>query len=69
MGPENLRVLSWGAPAFAIVAGAISLKPLVALVRLLWILALGEASYSICLSHGFVLPALMILIGESGSPR
>lgn len=64
MGPENLRVLTWGVPAFAIVAGAVSLEPLVAPALPRWLLALGDASYSIYLSHGFVLPALMILIGR-----
>jgi peptidoglycan/LPS O-acetylase OafA/YrhL len=29
---------------------------------------LGDASYSIYLSHGFVLPALMLLIGRFVSP-
>jgi exopolysaccharide production protein ExoZ len=64
MGPENLRVLTWGVPAFAIVAGAVSLEPLVAPALPRWLLALGDASYSIYLSHGFVLPALMLLIGR-----
>jgi exopolysaccharide production protein ExoZ len=68
MGPENLRVLSWGMPAFAIVAGAVSLEPLVAPALPRWILALGDASYSIYLSHGFVLPVLMLLIGRFVSP-
>jgi exopolysaccharide production protein ExoZ len=64
MGPENLRVLSWGLPAFAIVAGAVSLEPLVVSALPRWLLALGDASYSIYLSHGFVLSALMLLIGR-----
>jgi exopolysaccharide production protein ExoZ len=68
MGPENLRMLSWGVPAFAIVAGAVSLEPLVAPALPRWLLALGDASYSIYLSHGFVLPALMLMIGHLVSP-
>ena len=68
IGSENLRVLSWGIPAFAIVAGAVSLEPLVAHALPRWLLALGDASYSIYLSHGFVLPALMLLIGRFVSP-
>jgi peptidoglycan/LPS O-acetylase OafA/YrhL len=68
MGPENLRLLSWGLPAFAIVAGAVSLEPLVAPALPRWLLALGDASYSIYLSHGFVLPALMLLIDRFVSP-
>jgi exopolysaccharide production protein ExoZ len=68
MGSENLRVLTWGVPAFAVVAGAVSLEPLVAPALPRWILALGDASYSIYLSHGFVLPAPMLLIGRFVSP-
>jgi exopolysaccharide production protein ExoZ len=33
-----------------------------------WLLALGDASYSIYLSHGFVLPALGLLFGQIVSP-
>jgi exopolysaccharide production protein ExoZ len=68
MGHENLRVLTWGVPAFAIVAGAVSLELLIAPALPRWLLALGDASYSIYLSHGFVLPALMLLIGRFVSP-
>ena len=68
MGAENLRVLSWGVPAFAIVAGAVSLEALVAPALPRWLLVLGDASYSIYLSHGFVLPALMLLIGRFVAP-
>jgi peptidoglycan/LPS O-acetylase OafA/YrhL len=64
IGSENLRVLTWGVPAFAIVAGAVSLEPLVAPALPRWLLVLGDASYSIYLSHGFVLSALMLLIGR-----
>jgi exopolysaccharide production protein ExoZ len=68
MGPENLRVLTWGVPAFAVVAGAVSLEPLLAPALPRWILTLGDASYSIYLSHGFVLPILMLLIGRFVAP-
>jgi exopolysaccharide production protein ExoZ len=64
MGPEQLRVLTWGVPAFAIVAGAVALEPLVAGALPSWLLALGDGSYSIYLGHGFVLPTLMLLIGR-----
>jgi exopolysaccharide production protein ExoZ len=67
-GPENMRVLTWGLPAFAVVAGAVSLEHFVARALPRWLLALGDASYSIYLSHGFVLPALMLVIGKSLSP-
>ena len=71
MGPmisENARVLTWGIPAFAIVAGAVSLEPLVGSALPGWLLTLGDASYSIYLSHGFVLPALGILVDQIVSP-
>jgi exopolysaccharide production protein ExoZ len=65
---ENARVLTWGIPAFMIVAGAVSLEPLVARGLPRWLLALGDASYSIYLSHGFILPSLVLLIGRTVSP-
>ena len=55
---ESLRALTWGAPALAIVAGAVSLERHVATVLPRWLLALGDASYSIYLTHGFVMPIL-----------
>lgn len=68
MGSEELRLLSWGIPAFAIVAGAVSLEHLVGRLLPRWLLTLGDASYSIYLSHGFVLPALVLLIGKAAAP-
>jgi exopolysaccharide production protein ExoZ len=68
MVSENTRVLTWGIPAFAIVAGAVSLEPSVAPRMPRWLLALGDASYSIYLSHGFVLPVLGLLFGRLASP-
>jgi exopolysaccharide production protein ExoZ len=65
---ENARVLTWGIPAFAIVAGAVSLEPFVALSLPRRLLTLGDASYSIYLSHGFVLPALGLLFARVVSP-
>jgi exopolysaccharide production protein ExoZ len=65
---ENTRVLTWGIPAFAIVAGAVSLEPLVARLLPRWLLALGDASYSLYLSHGFVLPAFGIVVGRVFAP-
>jgi exopolysaccharide production protein ExoZ len=63
---NNLRVLIWGLPALAIVAGSVSLEAQLAMMLPRWLRALGDASYSIYLSHGFVLPALGILIGGIG---
>jgi exopolysaccharide production protein ExoZ len=61
---ENARVLTWGIPAFVIVAGAVSLEPFVAPNLPRWLLTLGDASYSIYLSHGFVLPAFGLLFAR-----
>ena len=68
MVSENMRVLTWGIPAFAIVAGVVSLEPFAAPALPRWLLTLGDASYSIYLSHGFVLPALGLLVGRLASP-
>lgn len=59
---ENLRPLTWGLPAFAIVAGAVSLEARVAQALPRWLQALGDASYSIYLTHGLVLPLLGIWV-------
>ena len=45
-------------PALAIVAGAVSLETRIARALPQGLLALGDASYSIYLVHGFVLPAV-----------
>ena len=44
---ESLRVLTWGVPALAIVAGAVCLERRVATMLPRWLLVLGDASYSI----------------------
>jgi exopolysaccharide production protein ExoZ len=64
MVSENTRVLTWRIPALAIVVGAVSLEPFVAVRLPRSLLTLGDASYSIYLSHRFVLPALGILMGR-----
>lgn len=63
-GSENLRVLTWGIPALAIVAGAVSLEAKIAGRLPAWLLTLGDASYSIYLVHGFVLPVIGIAIAR-----
>lgn len=50
------RVLAWGVPAVAIVWGAVSLERPGLAPR--WLVALGDASYSLYLLHLLVLPAL-----------
>jgi peptidoglycan/LPS O-acetylase OafA/YrhL len=57
-GSENMRVVYWGLPAFAIVAGAVSLEARFGRRLPAVLLSLGDASYSIYLIHGFALPVL-----------
>jgi peptidoglycan/LPS O-acetylase OafA/YrhL len=57
-GAESLRTLTWGVPALAIVAGAVSLERQLASALPRWLLALGDASYSIYLTHGFIVPVI-----------
>lgn len=50
------RFIGWGVPAFLIVAGALGLEPFIRHWRLPALL--GDASYSIYLSHGLTLASL-----------
>jgi peptidoglycan/LPS O-acetylase OafA/YrhL len=63
---ENLRVITWGVPAAMIVTGAISLEPVVGAKLPRWLTGLGDASYSIYLGHGFLLPALGVAVSRLG---
>jgi peptidoglycan/LPS O-acetylase OafA/YrhL len=64
MVSENWRVVTWGVPALAIVAGAVSLERTLAGRIPHWLLSLGDASYSIYLSHGFVIPVMVLIAGR-----
>ena len=63
---ERGRLLLWGLPAAAMVMAAVSLEPWIRARR--WRLArlLGDASYSIYLSPGFVLPVIGIAAVKTG---
>ena len=61
-GSENFRTLTWGLPALMIVAGAVALESGAATMLPRWLLELGDASYSIYLTHGFVVPVTGFLI-------
>lgn len=56
--PEAWRSLTWGIPAAAIVAGALGLEETAGRVVPALVQRLGDASYSLYLTHGFVLPLL-----------
>ena len=59
---ESSRTLVWGLPALAIVAGAVSLETRIAVLIPHWLLALGDGSYAIYLTHGFVVPVLGVIV-------
>ena len=62
-----IRLLRWGVPAAIIVACAVSLESRLHDLVPTMLLRLGDASYAIYLSHGFVLAALPILLVHAGS--
>lgn len=63
---ERGRLLLWGLPGALLVLAAVSLEPWIRVRR--WRLArlLGDASYSIYLSHGFVLPVIGVAVVKTG---
>jgi peptidoglycan/LPS O-acetylase OafA/YrhL len=66
--PVLPRVLSWGVPAVLIVAGTIGLEAWFRRTLPRWLLMLGDASYSIYLTHAFVLAALGAVLQRVGLP-
>ena len=63
-GPPPMRLIVWGLPAAAIVAGAIGLERIVAPHLPRWLLSLGDASYAIYLTHAFVIPVVGVLVAK-----
>jgi exopolysaccharide production protein ExoZ len=59
MMSDAVRPLTCGIPAFAVVAGAVALEADLSPRLPKWLLALGDASYSIYVSHGFALPTVV----------
>ena len=57
-----LRPLTWGVPAWCIVAGAVALEDRLAPKLPHWLLDTGDASYSIYLMHLFVIPLVSICV-------
>ena len=62
------RVLDWGVPAVLVVAGGLALEAVLARRPSLALLRLGDASYSLYLSHVFSLIAVTILWRAAGLP-
>jgi peptidoglycan/LPS O-acetylase OafA/YrhL len=56
------RGVLWGVPALAIVCGAVVLEGRMGRSAPRWLMELGDASYSIYLTHGLALPALGYLV-------
>ncbi len=61
-----LRPLTWGLPAAAIVLGAVGLEARLAPWLPRWLLAAGDASYAVYLTHGFVVPLVFIAVRHAG---
>jgi exopolysaccharide production protein ExoZ len=59
-----LRPLTWGVPAWCIVAGAVALEDRLAPKLPRWLLDAGDASYSIYLTHLFVIPVVYIAVAR-----
>ena len=57
-----LRPFLWGLPAVAMLGAALSLEESVGRRAPRWMLLIGDASYSIYLTHGFVLPVVAMLL-------
>lgn len=65
--PDSDRLVPWGLGAAAIVLGTLWLEPMIEGARLARPLAfLGDASYSIYLSHTFVVPACVVALKKLG---
>ena len=63
---EPVRVLAWGLPAFAMVAGAVSLERAGPLPHWWPLRTLGDASYSVYLVHGLAISAAFRLLQMVG---
>lgn len=64
------RGLGWGIPALLLVGSCVALERSAGERAPRWLLELGDASYSIYLVHGFVIPVFLLLFAHShiGSP-
>ncbi|HTV07474.1 MAG TPA: acyltransferase [Candidatus Aquilonibacter sp.] len=56
----------WGVPALAVVTAAVALESPFGARAPRWLLEIGDASYSIYLVHGFVVPVVGILFARFG---
>jgi glycosyltransferase involved in cell wall biosynthesis/peptidoglycan/LPS O-acetylase OafA/YrhL len=58
----GLRFLAWGVPAACMVAGMLCLERVWRAILPRFLVSLGDASYAIYLTHGFVLAALAVAL-------
>ena len=58
--------LIWGIPALSVVAAAVALESPLGHRTPRWLLEIGDASYSIYLIHGFVLPVVCMVCARFG---
>lgn len=65
-GNESLRVLYWGVPAWLIVCGAVTIERHGRLPHLPLLEMLGNASYSIYLTHPFAILAVSLMVEKFG---
>jgi peptidoglycan/LPS O-acetylase OafA/YrhL len=61
-----LRPFTWGLPAAMMVAGAVALETVLTPWIPRWLLVSGDASYATYLTHGFVVPAVGIVVLHLG---
>ena len=61
----TLRPVTWGLPAACIVAGAVMLEERLSALIPRRLLDAGNASYSICLMHPFVIPMIYIIVSRT----
>lgn len=61
----SLRFIEWGAPAAALVYGLVALEPLLARRIPAMLGQLGDASYSTYLTHGFLVPPMVVIFAKA----
>lgn len=66
--PRLERIEPWAGPAIMIVAGILALEARRPLSNSAWLVRLGDASYSLYLSHLFTLGVLRIIWSKAGIP-
>jgi exopolysaccharide production protein ExoZ len=62
--PPAIRVLQWGLPAYLLVHAAVAIENRFGGYWPRWVLLIGDASYSLYLSHGFVVSFILNRMGK-----